>query len=343
MLDVIIDNQLIRIGQRFALGLHRTLRIPDDGRTYPLPPGLGRFPLFEVSAYRDRVPPQWLDEGGAFIPMYQREALWIGFHAAEWKPNAVKIAVGGINVISGQPFNDGLNADPQDYIVCPDQPWLDGINSGHGSIRQFVAMPLGMRYTVEAALTGKEKFGGIQITVFEPEPGRFPDTPPPRSESGPVRFAAPKATSAPQSMGLGAGGQMKQKIYPDPYGIDVWDPDNYGRVAIHIVNSAQFFELTGIQPPATPVDAKTYTNHGLPWFDRYDELKADVAPSEQFSAVETIAEIDARREESAADNATVDVSETQIRKLGPKNSGQRERPPSSAPEPGFSPQGKENE
>src|SRR5262245_13533038 len=25
--------------------------------------------------------------------MYQREALWLGFHAAAWKPNAVKVAV----------------------------------------------------------------------------------------------------------------------------------------------------------------------------------------------------------------------------------------------------------
>ena len=343
MLDVIIDNHVIRIGERFALGLHRTLRIPDDGRTYPLPPGLGRFPLFEVSSYGDRMPPQWLEEAGAFIPMYQREALWMGFLAADWKPNAVKIAVGGINVISGKPLNNGLNADPQDYIVCPDQPWLDGINTGQGSIRQFVAMPLGMGYTVEAALTGREKSGGIQITVFEPKPGRFPDTPPTRSESGPVRFAAPKTSIAPQSMGLGAGGEMKQKIYPDSYGIDVWDQNNYGRIAIHIVNSAQFLELTGIQPPATPVDTKSYTEYGLPWFDLYDETKEDVSPSEHLTAVKTIVEIDVQKGETAVDNESVDVAETQIKKLGTDRSGQRRRPASSPAESGSSSEGERSE
>lgn len=46
MLAVIIEEYAIRIGQRFAVSFHRTLRIPDDGRTYPLPPGLGMFPLF---------------------------------------------------------------------------------------------------------------------------------------------------------------------------------------------------------------------------------------------------------------------------------------------------------
>ncbi|MHA2284122.1 MAG: hypothetical protein ACXAC5_25055 [Promethearchaeota archaeon] len=343
MLDVIIENHGIRIGDRFALGLHRTLRIPDDGQIYPLPPGLGRFPLFKVLSYRDRVPLQWLDEGGAFVPMYQREALWIGFHAAEWKPNAVKIAVGGINVISGEPFNCGLNADPQDYIVCPDQPWLDGINTGHGSIRQFVAMPLGMGYTVEASLTGREKFGGIQITVFEPKPGRFPDTPPVRSETGPVRFAAPKTSTAPESMGLGAGGEMKQKIYPDSYGIDVWDQDNFGRVAIHIVNSVHFLEFTGIQPPPTPVDTKTYTENGLPWFELYDESKADIAPSEHLTEVKTIAEIDAQQGETAVDSGSLALSETQIKKLGLDNSGHRRRPPSSPSEPGSSSEGEGKE
>jgi hypothetical protein len=342
MLDVIIDDQFIRIGERFALALHRTLRIPDDGRTYPLPPGLGRFPLFKVSSFKERIPPQWQQQGGAFIPMYQREAMWIGFHAAEWKPNAVKIAVGGINVVSGEAFSEELTADPQNYIVCPDQPWLDGINTGQGSIRQFVAMPLGMGYTVEASLTGKEIYGGIQLMVFEPKPGQFPDKPPPRSETGPLRFAAPKTSGAPQFMGLGAGGQMKQKIYPDPYGIDVWDQDNYGRVAIHIVNSTDFLELTGRQPPPTPVNANSYTEYGLPWFDLYDEYKADVAPSDDLTGVKTIAEVDALREESTADNTSLDIQETQIQKLGKDNATQRKPPPSAPVEPGAASGDKKN-
>lgn len=33
----------------------RTLRIPDDHRHYPLPPGLDRFPLNHVDDYTDTV------------------------------------------------------------------------------------------------------------------------------------------------------------------------------------------------------------------------------------------------------------------------------------------------
>lgn len=316
MLDVIVDEYAIRIGLRFAVSFHRTLRIPDDGRIYPLPPGLGMFPLFKIEDYLDCVPSAWREQGGAFIPMYQREALWIGFDAAAWKPNAVKIHVGNINAISGESYDEGLHAGPQDYVVCPDQPWLDGINTGHGSIRQFIAMSLGLGYTVEASITGTERFGGIQIVVFEPKPGKFPEKPPVMPETDSHRLARPKPSfTIAQPMGLGAGGTMKQKIYPDVYGLDAWDQDNYGCVVIHIVNSAQFFEITGKKPPPTPVDPKTYTEHGLPWFDLYDEARGDIAPSERLTEIKTVDERDRERGESTASNRSVDVPETQIKKL----------------------------
>src|SRR5687767_6478411 len=143
MLSVIIDGDVVRIGERLTVSLQRTLRIPDDGRQYPLPPGLGAFPLRRVEDYAGRVPPRWRERGGVFIPVYQREALWLGFDGAEWKPNAVKVGVGGVNAVSGAPWDETLRQSPRDYIVCPQQPWLDGINAGRGFIRQFVAMPLG--------------------------------------------------------------------------------------------------------------------------------------------------------------------------------------------------------
>ncbi|HUL10963.1 MAG TPA: hypothetical protein VLU73_02185 [Methylococcaceae bacterium] len=327
MLDVVINQDAIRIGPRFAVTFQRTLRIPDDGRAYPLPPGLGRFPVLKVEDYLDRVPPAWREHGGAFIPMYQREALWLGFHAAPWKPNAVKIAVGRINAISGEPDDAALHADRQDYVVCPEQPWLDGIHTGHGLVRQFVAMPLGLGYTVEASMTGAETFGGIQITVFEPEPGRFSDEPPIKPDVGPVRAAMPKPGGI--AMGLGAGGAMKQKIYPDPHGIEVWDQGNYGRIFIHILNSAQFFEITGLEAPPTPIDAKTYTEYGLPWFELYDETKGDVPPSDRLAGVKTISAGAAERGEAGQTDASFEVSESQIEKLPSKDSGAKDRQPSS--------------
>ena len=57
--------------------------------------------------------------------------------------------IGKVDALTGKRWSERLTKRPQNYLVCPDQPWLDGINAGEGFIRQFVAMPLGMGYTIE--------------------------------------------------------------------------------------------------------------------------------------------------------------------------------------------------
>ena len=77
------DNRLIfRFPQvhedaRLEVGFQRTLRIPDDNHAYPLPPGLGPFPLNHVDDYLERLPAEWSRRGGVFLPMYQAEAMWL--------------------------------------------------------------------------------------------------------------------------------------------------------------------------------------------------------------------------------------------------------------------------
>jgi hypothetical protein len=99
--------------------------------------------------------------------------MWIKFSAKE--PFALKIYVGGVNAISGVPIKESPEAAlkrlqlsdkvKQDYVVLPDQPWLDGIASDDGRIRQFVAMPKGSGYSVEAQVTGEEKIDGMQFEL----------------------------------------------------------------------------------------------------------------------------------------------------------------------------------
>lgn len=317
MLDVTVQNNHIHIGERFSVSFQRTLRIPDDGNVYPLPPGLGAFPVHSVVDYWDRVPSDWRSQNSYFISMYQREALWLGFDGAMWKPNAVKIAIGKVNAISGQAWDEALQAQPQNYIVCPNQPWLDGINAGESFIRQFVAMPLGSRLTVEAQVSGAEEFGGIQILIHEPKPGRFPDQPPERSPD--IRGAALSLPIGAQ-MGLGAGGKMIQKIYPDPYGVDTWDLANSGSITVHIINSEQYRELTDLEPPPTPITAEAYTQYGLPWFALYDENQGDVPAAETLSRVRTIREQESEQGVvNQQEDEAIDVIESQIKKLRPPN------------------------
>ena len=139
-----------------TIEFQQTLRIPDDGTTYPLPAGLGAFPLHSVDDFAGTAPASWLKKGGVMMPMYQSEALWIRFSART--PFAVKIAAGKINAVSGEAWTAELQSEPQNYLVVPEQPWLDGFSVGAGLIRQFVAMPLGAGYSVEEQLTGQAEF-----------------------------------------------------------------------------------------------------------------------------------------------------------------------------------------
>ena len=320
MLQVTIDLDRVHIGERFSVSFQCTLRIPDDGRVYPLPPGLGTLPVHCVQDYTDRVPARWKEHGGVFIPMYQREALWLAFNGTFWKPNAVKIGIGKINAVSGEAWDDQLHDDPQDYLVCPDQPWLDGINAGDGFIRQFVAMPLRMGYTVEGQLTGKEEFGGIQILAFEPKLGRFPNESPPAPLWEPRRPFAEEGVATGE-MGFGVGGKVNQQVYPDPYGIDTWDPANYGGIFIHVVNSEQYRELTGLEPPPTLISAQTYTAYRLPWFDLYDEGEGDLAAPERLAKVRTIKEEDtAQKVAPPGEDESIKVEPSQVKKLRRKRS-----------------------
>lgn len=314
MLKISIEDSKIQIGPRFNMSFQRTLRIPDDGREYPLPPGLGAFPIHRAADF-PKTPAEWRENGDAFIPMYQREAMWLGFDGESWKPNAVQVGVGNINAVSGEDWHEGLSAKPQNYVVCPAQPWLDGINVGEGRIRQFVAMPLESGYTVEAQIGAGKEAGGIRIAVYEPVPGRFPDEPPPMK-----RTTYQMAMSAPMAeMGLAAGGTMKQKIYPDTYGIDSWDVNNRGAILVHIVDSATYRELTDREPPPTPIDAKTYTEYGFPWFDLYDEHRQTIEAGAKFRKVKPVGELDSERGVQDREGSTpVELPPGQVKKLKPK-------------------------
>ena len=345
-LKVSVIGDALRIGN-VTVTFHRTLRIPDDGGAYPLPPSLGRFPVRRVAAYEQVVPASWREHGGVFLPMFQREAMWLSFSGAHWRPNAVKVAVGKVNALSGKPWTEtlqrgGRGDDTQDYMVVPDQPWLDGINAGDGFIKQFVAMPLGMGYTVEGQVSGVEEHGGLQLAVFEPKRGRFPDSPPrpPAMRTRSAGFGAPNglhamAARAPtayvesrpadafagQEMGLGAGGRMKQSIYPDKHGIDTWDQASHARVYVHLVNSQMWTEITGEPMPSSPVTARTYAQHGYPWFALYDEDRGDIGASSTLAGVKSVKEMDAEKGFAPQqDDSAVHIPGHLIKKAAPPTS-----------------------
>ena len=214
--------------------------------------------------------------------MHQAEAMWIDF-AGDY-PMAVKVAAGKVNAVAGDPWRDGLTGRPQDYLVAPDQPWLDGFCVEKGMVRQFVAMPLGEGYTAEEQLTGEARHGGLQIAVFPMKAAVYEAIRIPPN----VSFC-PAGGSVSYDMGLAPGGLMRQEVYEDDYGFDAWEKDVSSRCFVHVLNSVQFLTVTGAEPPQRPPTAREYTEAGLPWFDHYDGDREALAGAKRLAGMDSVA------------------------------------------------------
>ncbi|MFE0516847.1 hypothetical protein, partial [Streptomyces sp. NPDC058964] len=290
-----IDGNTLRLPGGVAVRFVRTLRLPESG-THALPPGLGEFPVRRVADFPDTVPPEWRARGGVMLPVYLREAMWLSF-AGTTEPAALQVGVGKVCAVSGKRWSDRLSRRPQNYVVLPRQPWLDGINSGKGTVRQFVAVPLGLGATVEGQVTGEEVWGGVQLQTFPLRDGPLaewreqerirrertrpatafggyatlpmaappaPGGPPPAPGAVPAPAAAPRAPMA-AAMGLGVGGSMHQEVYRDDRKPKEWSEKPAGRVFVHLVTPPEWRRITGEAPPPSPVDRAAYTRAGLPW------------------------------------------------------------------------------
>lgn len=305
--------------------------------------------------------------------------MWINFKATH--PFSIKVYAGGVNAISGEPARETqvtmmrrlqLMQDKkniQDYVVAPKQLWLDGIATGDGRVRQFVAMPLGKGYTVEAQSTGEEVIGGLQ---FEITPSKAPPAdinasrrlcPMPEgtewfqitvrnlfgeefkldvsllhkvehikdaieeaegiapveqrliyggrqmedgktlaehsiSEGATIHLVLALYGGGggpmPATMGLGAGGLIRQSIIKDKYKPTIWEPECGAIFNVQIVNSTLFSAITEEDPPATSVSAEAHAKFGFPYFKIFDEKPSGIEGN--FEGVKSVNMLDAEGE-----------------------------------------------
>lgn len=301
------------------------------------------MPIHRVEDYAHKVPKKWLQEGGYFLPLHQKEALFLEFQGPKWHPTIAKVCVGRVNAVSGKSYSEKLSSSPQDYVVIPDQKWLDGINYGAGIVRQFVAMPLGQGYTIEAQITDEETHGGFQIVVFDAMENRFPDRDPSidaailykeemarkRKEEPAVLYSSPtpiqsdvsfsigRATpSLAKEMGIAAGGNIKQIIHPDNYGLETWSIECMRGLTIHLVNSLVYKSITGEDPPPSPITAQQYEKARIPWYSHYDETVSPVKPPSVFKRILGVMAIEKRRGISEKQSDTsIEINDELIRSI----------------------------
>ncbi len=304
--EIVFRFPKIEEESRFRINFQRTLRIPDTDTTYSLPPGLSPFPVRHVEDYAANLPPATTARGGVILPMWQAEAMWMSF--SSWTlglpldfPVAIKIAAGKINAVTGELWRPGLHREPQDYMVSPGQPWLDGFAIEKGVIRQFVAMPLGDGYSVEEQVTGEAEWGGLQISVV-----------PLKESVWKIKRAEREAAQQNERvvwgwngkqavlnsvsrkvipMALAAGGRMMQDIYEDTFDIDDWDIASADRVFVTLVHAKDWKAITDESPPNEPPTARDYSEAGLPWFDYYGKDQKALPGGAALAGVMSVAKM----------------------------------------------------
>ncbi len=88
----------------------------------------------------------------------------------------------------------------------------------------------------------------------------------------------------------------------------------FAEIVKHIAPTIR--NVTGSEPPPSPVDATTYTQHGFPWFQLYDEALRDVPASGRFERVKGVRERQAEREQTSGEiDRTVNIPGAQVRPL----------------------------
>jgi hypothetical protein len=307
----------MRVGNTEVI-FHRTVRVPDGRQPSNLPPSLGRMDLYPVAKYAKRCPENWEKEA-YFLALHESEAMWMSFKS--WThPIAMLVGAGGINALTGEKL--GITLEKENYLVAPPQPWLDGWKDKDGTVYQFVATAYqkGKGITVAEQLMGEEsKTGAIGIAFFNPKdpsklkskhkpieghtlsiggddftwnPGEFtalfskqsvnasaPNAP----YRGVTMHRLDRMATTFDEMGIGRGGKIVQKIYPDPHGLEVWEREPWATLACYLVNAEVFEEITGEKIPR-PVSSETYSG---PWFGLQDKAEGDIAGTNKFTGLKS--------------------------------------------------------
>jgi hypothetical protein len=109
--------------------------------------------------------------------------------------------------------------------------------------------------------------------------------------------------------GFGAGGKISQKINRDPLPTTAYDHSKVQQFHVTVINAAHFSAITGLPSPPSPITAKTYLKHGLPWFELYDEhipAANNASSATPLAGVRSIAQMDADRKSAGGSNTQVE-------------------------------------
>ncbi len=109
-------------------------------------------------------------------------------------------------------------------------------------------------------------------------------------------------------LGIGAGGKILQNIEEDENDAGIWDIAGSKILNVQIINSIDFHNMTGLSPPPTPIDAQTYADEGLPFYDLYREKESKIRGA--FDGVKAVVEIESEFARTAGFHSMVEPKES---------------------------------
>jgi len=98
---------------------------------------------------------------------------------------------------------------------------------------------------------------------------------------------------------IAPGGLIKQCILEDHYDASIWERERMICFNVQVLNSSFFRQVTGVEPPKTPVTAKTYADQGLPFFKIYNESSTIKGDFDRIKSVKAIDKVKAQSKAGA--------------------------------------------
>jgi len=89
----------------------------DDAKIYVFSAGLEELPLCPTTGFPDTLPASWLKQTDFLMPMNPSDPFLMRFTANY--PFAVKVAVGNLDRVTGEPPLSSLQKEPPNYLVFP--------------------------------------------------------------------------------------------------------------------------------------------------------------------------------------------------------------------------------
>ena len=214
------------------------------------------------------------------ICLLASESVTLEFASPHAYPFAIKVSIGGVDALSGEPHHGALGRIPQDYIPMPCQNWIDAWQDGAGATHDFIAPDPGSPNSDGVPPPLDDESDSISVQFFPMKAEVFRrycrDI---DMDAGRQVYGAPDFTERFTETHILRGRMRYERekgeawdagmVYPDPFEYDDWDIENAQAITVTMVRPAAWGALTGEPAGDVLFDRGIYEEAGVPWLEEY--------------------------------------------------------------------------